>query len=85
MMVIGASWGRTGTTSAAAALERLGFGPCLHMQTMWRQPELAEQLAAYYRDEPGGSPSPQRLRGLVEQFGSTVDWPPSIRLNRQSG
>lgn len=31
LQVIGAGFGRTGTTSLQAALERLGFGPCHHM------------------------------------------------------
>jgi hypothetical protein len=29
--VIGADFGRTGTTSLKAALEKLSFGPCHHM------------------------------------------------------
>ena len=41
MRVIGASWGRTGTTSAAAALELLGLGPCFQMQDVWPHPKLA--------------------------------------------
>lgn len=31
LSVIGAGFGRTGTMSLKAALERLGFGPCYHM------------------------------------------------------
>jgi hypothetical protein len=31
MEVIGAGFGRTGTLSLKAALERLGFSPCYHM------------------------------------------------------
>ncbi|NYI68541.1 sulfotransferase [Spelaeicoccus albus] len=42
MRVIGAGWGRTGTTSAAAALELVGFGPCFQMQDVFRRPEFAE-------------------------------------------
>ena len=69
MKVIGAGWGRTGTTSAAAALSLLGFGPCLQMQTMWEQPALAEVWAAHYRGEPAD------WRAVLGEFGSTVDWP----------
>jgi hypothetical protein len=31
LKVVGAGFGRTGTLSLKAALERLGFGPCYHM------------------------------------------------------
>lgn len=39
MRVIGAGFGRTGTTSLKLALERLGFGPCHHMQEVLHRPE----------------------------------------------
>lgn len=42
MRLVGAGWGRTGTTSAATAVERLGGGPVLTMQEMWAHPEPAE-------------------------------------------
>lgn len=69
MKVIGAGWGRTGTTSAAEALDVLGFGPCVQMQTMWERPELAEAWAAHYRGDPADWPT------LLGEFGATVDWP----------
>lgn len=69
MRVIGASWGRTGTTSAAAALDLLGFGPCVQMQTMWDRPDLAEAWAAHYRGRPAD------WRQLLGGFGASVDWP----------
>ena len=69
MKVIGASWGRTGTTSAAAALDLLGLGPCVQMQTMWERPELAEVWAAHYAGEPAD------WRALLGGFGASVDWP----------
>lgn len=69
MRVIGASWGRTGTTSAAAALELLGFGPCFQMQDVWPRPTLAalwnEHRAGRHVDWP------VELR----EFESCVDWP----------
>ena len=69
MRVIGASWGRTGTTSAAAALELLGFGPCFQMQDVWPRPALA---ALWNEHRAGG-----HVDWLVEmaEFGSCVDWP----------
>lgn len=39
MRVIGAGWGRTGSTSLKAALEHLGFGPCYHMSEVVANPE----------------------------------------------
>jgi hypothetical protein len=36
--VVGAGWGRTGTSSLKAALEQLGFGPCHHMQEVFLAP-----------------------------------------------
>jgi hypothetical protein len=38
MRVIGAGYGRTGTTSLKIALERLGFGPCHHMEEVVKNP-----------------------------------------------
>ena len=38
MKVIGAGFGRTGTTSLKKALEDLGFGPCYHMQEVIKHP-----------------------------------------------
>jgi len=40
--VIGAGFGRTGTTSLKAALEELGFGPCYHMMEVFAHPEHAD-------------------------------------------
>jgi len=38
MQIIGAGFGRTGTTSIKKALEDLGFGPCYHMQEVIKNP-----------------------------------------------
>jgi hypothetical protein len=39
MRVIGAGFGRTGTTSLKAALEKLGFGPTYSLGEVFRNPE----------------------------------------------
>ena len=39
LRVIGAGYGRTGTASLKRALERLGFGPCHHMEELFTHPE----------------------------------------------
>jgi len=42
MEVIGAGFGRTGTTSLMAALEQLGFGPCYHAERLIAHPHHAK-------------------------------------------
>ncbi|MGI9157520.1 MAG: sulfotransferase family protein [Marmoricola sp.] len=69
MRVIGASWGRTGTTSAAAALDMLGFGPCLQMQDMWEHPELAEVWNRHHRGQRAD------WTQMLSGYGASVDWP----------
>ncbi|MCY1139660.1 sulfotransferase family protein [Actinoplanes sp. Pm04-4] len=67
--MIGAGWGRTGTTSLAAALDRLGAGPVLQMQETWPHPELAELWVRHLDGERIDWPA--ELRG----WNATADWP----------
>ena len=69
MKVTGAGFGRTGTTSLKAALERLGFGPCYHMTEVFAHPEHAEAWAAAGRGEPAD------LEAVLEGYQATLDWP----------
>src|SRR5579871_5701589 len=70
LRVIGAGWGRTGTTSTLAALEALGFGPCYTFFTIMSQkPEHFPLWSAAYAGEPMDWPA------LFEGFNSVVDWP----------
>jgi hypothetical protein len=70
MKVIGAGFGRTGTTSLKAALEELGFGPCYHMEeVMFRHPEHAAFWKAAWRGELVD------WDGVLEGYEATVDWP----------
>lgn len=39
LAVIGAGFGRTGTSSLQEALEILGYGPCYHMREVFKDPE----------------------------------------------
>lgn len=64
MKVIGAGFGRTGTRSLQAALERLGFGPCYHMSTVIAEPYRIRQWL-------DGVPWEEMFAG----FQSAVDWP----------
>jgi hypothetical protein len=43
--VIGAGFGRTGTTSLKIALEHLGYLRCHHMQEVFRRPEQIKAWA----------------------------------------
>ena len=69
MDVIGAGFGRTGTFSLKAALERLGFGPCAHMIPVLGQPELAQ---LFHKAAKGDRES---MDQAFDGFRSTVDWP----------
>ncbi|WP_051301348.1 MULTISPECIES: sulfotransferase family protein [Actinomadura] len=46
MQVIGVGFLRTGTTSLALALDRLGYGPCYNMRVLNAEPERAADWAA---------------------------------------
>jgi hypothetical protein len=69
MDVIGVGFGRTGTLSLKNAVERLGFGPCLHMTSMFEAPERAELFMRAVEGDPGA------LEAAMAGFRSTVDWP----------
>ncbi|MFI0373292.1 sulfotransferase family protein [Actinomadura sp. 1N219] len=71
MKVIGAGFGRTGTASLKAALERLDFGPCYHMSAVIAEPrrvrqwlDIGEGQAADWDDVFAG-------------YRSALDWPAS--------
>ena len=69
LQVIGAGFGRTGTTSLKAALERLGLGPCHTMFELFSCPEQAQVWLRASRGEPVD------WAALYAAHRSTVDWP----------
>ncbi len=69
MDVIGVGFGRTGTLSLKVALERLGFGPCMHMLPLLADPERA---SLFHRAADGDLVS---LDKALTDHRSTVDWP----------
>lgn len=69
MKVIGAGFGRTGTTSLKAALETLGFGPCYHMTEVFAHPEHADFWISAWRGEPADWES------VLGGYEAAVDWP----------
>jgi sulfotransferase family protein len=69
LRVIGAGFGRTGTTSLKAALETLGLAPCYHMVEVFAHPRHAEAWRAAWRGEPVD------WDALLGPYEATVDWP----------
>ena len=72
--VIGASYGRTGTSSFQAAMEILGFGKCYHMREAFANCSGAQWTII--ADER----NPALIRDLMEQGGyhSSCDMPASV-------
>jgi hypothetical protein len=66
--VVGVGFGRTGTASLRAALERLGFGPCYHMFVVAEEPWRARGWV----DALDGRPD---WPAIFDGFDATVDWP----------
>ena len=56
LQVIGAGFGRTGTTSLKTALEQIGFGPCHHMSEVMKnktvQAPFFMDAASVLKDNP---------------------------------
>ena len=69
MKVIGAGFGRTGTSSLKVALEELGFGPCYHMSEVFKNSEHAEFWRAAWRGEP------VPWDEVLGSYEAAVDWP----------
>ena len=69
LRVIGAGFGRTGTSSLKLALEQLGFGPCHHMFELWEHPEQLPHWQAAARGE--GPDWTEVFAGYESQ----IDWP----------
>ena len=68
LKVIGAGFGRTGTSSLKIALERLGFGRCYHFRNMladWHVPRWRAILAG----------APPDWDALFRGYASTADFP----------
>ena len=69
LQVIGAGFGRTGTTSLKAALERLDLGPCHTMLDLFSRPE---QIPLWLQASRG---EPVDWAQIYAGYRSTVDWP----------
>ena len=69
MRIIGAGFGRTGTTSLKAALETLGFGPSYRLDEVFKHPEQVAFWEAARRGECVD------WAGFFAGYGVAVDWP----------
>ena len=69
MKIIGAGFGRTGTTSLKAALETLGFGSAYHLTESFTRPEHVRFWEAARRGERVD------WAGFLSGYEITVDWP----------
>ncbi|MEU6712076.1 sulfotransferase family protein [Nonomuraea sp. NPDC046802] len=78
LTVIGAGLPRTGTSSMKAALERLGFGPCHHMFTIFADPALVDRWL------PLATGEPVDWEHVFEGFRSAQDWPASFFWREQA-
>jgi len=69
MQVIGAGVGRTGTLSLKVAINRLGFGPCHHMEAVIQ--DMPAQVPLWTDALMGRA----NWNAIYAGFGAAVDWP----------
>lgn len=69
LQVIGAGFGRSGTTSLRAALGILGFAPCYHMRVALTR---YGHMGFWIRAKAG---EPVDYRKLLRGYRATLDWP----------
>ncbi len=72
IQVIGAGFGRTGTQSLQIALEKLGFGPCYHNESLLRNPEDIVHWKAAYKHKK------VNWQELFKNHRAVVDFPGSM-------
>jgi hypothetical protein len=71
MQVLAFGVGRTGTLSLKLALERLGFGPCHHMEDVASPANIARQVPLWTAAVDGRPDWP----AIYDGFNSADDWP----------
>jgi hypothetical protein len=69
MHVIGVGVGRTGTHSLKTAINKLGFGPCHHMEEVLQN--MPSQVPLWSAAENGNAD----WRAIYNDYKSAVDWP----------
>lgn len=68
LSIIGAGFGRTGTVSLRAALERLDYGPVYHMMEVFKHPEHGPKWVQALQDKAV-------LGEILEGYRAAIDWP----------
>ncbi len=79
MKIIGAGFGRTGTTSLQLAIERLGFGKCYHMEELLRNPEGVIFWKNAFQEKKVD------WAKLFEKYQSIVDFPGALYYKELAG
>lgn len=74
LLVIGAGFGRTGTSSLQEALEILGYGPCYHMREVIKDPQGFKKWDAIAMKEPEARTAGD-WDAIFHGYQSTVDVP----------
>jgi hypothetical protein len=69
LSIVGAGFGRTGTTSLRSALESLGFAKCYHMSEVFLHPEHID----IWKD--AGDGKPVDWDALLEGYRAAIDYP----------
>lgn len=69
LKVVGLGMPRTGTSSLKAALEAIGFGPCLHMDNLFNTPPLVDAWHQFLEQGEGD------FGKLFPGFASSTDFP----------
>jgi len=77
LKVIGAGFGRTGTSSLQEALEVLGLGPCYHMREVFKDPNGAAKWNAIGQKGPHQKITKDEFDDIFFGYQSTVDLPAS--------
>ena len=72
MQVVGAGYGRTGTTSLKDALATLGFGPCHHMTEVFDKGQVFEWRDIEQTRQERGRADPQKLEEALKGYQSCV-------------
>ena len=72
LQIIGAGFGRTGTSSLKMALEQLGFAPCYHMLEVTARPEHCALWLAADRGERVA------WKTILGGYSAAVDWPACV-------
>jgi hypothetical protein len=71
MRVVGAGFGRTGTTSLKAALDVLGFGPSYTLSEVFRNP----RHVGFWESASCSAGEGVNWEGFFAGYGVAVDWP----------